>query len=150
GRPGTGPTRSYGESSVNWDIRETRYSLLAVDELVRRALQRPTRLRPPQHDLFNLPRQGEILVGDAAGRVGLELDDHPPPGDGQVGVVVGGLAQVADSVDEHQRRRPAVRVVLAADPTVLQKPVAQAALLELRRDVRVGVDLWLVAHGNGP
>src|SRR5581483_10953758 len=81
------------------------------------------------------------------GGVGLELDPDLAPGDGEVGVVPGGLGEVADGVDQHQRDRPAAGVVLAAQPAVFQVPVRQAVLGELRGDLGLGVDVRLgVGH----
>ena len=72
---------------------------------------------------------------------------HPElaPRHGEVGVVVGGLAQEADGVHRHQRLRPAVGVVLAADPAVLQVPLGEAVFDQFGRDVGVGVGA--VGHG---
>src|SRR5213596_2557237 len=47
-------------------------------ELVRRPLERAA-LRAPQHRLVDLARQLEVLVGEAASSMVLELDDDPPP-----------------------------------------------------------------------
>src|SRR5262249_56501368 len=97
--------------------------------------------------------QRKVLVGDAAGGVSLELHPELAPGDRQVGVVVGGLAEVADGVGEHQRCGPAVGVVLAAEPAVFHVPAVEAVLLELGEDFGFRVDLFLFfffAHGSSP
>ena len=101
----------------------------------------------PQHHVLDLASQGEVLVGDPAGRMGLELDPQLAPGYFQVGVVPGRLAQVADSVDGHQRHRPAVGVVLAPQPAVFQVPAGQAQLRQAGLDLGVGIDSGLIAHG---
>src|SRR5262249_17307298 len=59
-------------------------TLLPLHKLVRRPFQRPARLGPPQYDFFDLLREGEILVGDAAFGVRLELHPELAPGDGKV------------------------------------------------------------------
>src|SRR5581483_5644799 len=43
---------------------------LAIDEFVWISFKRATWLGPPEHDFFDLPCEGEVLVRDAAGRVG--------------------------------------------------------------------------------
>ena len=67
----------------------------------------------------------EVLVGDAAGVVRLELHPEFAPGHRQVGVMPGGLAQVADRVHRHERLRPAIGVVLAAEPAVFEIPAGE-------------------------
>src|SRR5829696_8663933 len=125
---------------------------LAEDELVRRPLERAVVLRAPEHRVLDLPRHREVLVGDAAGGVVAQLDPQLAPRHGEVGVVVGGLAHEADGVDDHERRRPAVGVVLAPDPVALQVPVVQAGLLELGLDLLglVGLGLRACLHGMPP
>src|ERR671919_2240828 len=116
---------------------------LASDELVRRPLERAVGLRPPQDVVLDLARQGEVLVGDAVARVRLELHPQLAPGHRQVGVMVGRLGQVADGVDEHERRRPAVGVVLAPQPPAVDVPAVEAVLLDLGLDLLFGVRLEL-------
>src|SRR5207244_12289595 len=106
------------------------------DELVRRSLEGAA-LGAPQHRLLDLSRELEVLVGNPARRVILELHDHPSPGHGEVGVMVRGFRDVADRVYEHQCGGPAVGLIGAADPTVLVPPAGE--VLQLRFDVRVGV-----------
>src|SRR5205085_428789 len=79
---------------------------IAFDKLIRIAVERPARRWFPERRLLNPPGQREIAVSDPAG--GVRLESHPDfaPGDGQVGVVPGGLGVVADQVDEHERRLP--------------------------------------------
>src|SRR5262249_8032457 len=120
---------------------------LAEDELVRRALERAVGAGPPQHGVLDLARHREVLVGDAAGRVILELDPELAPRHREVGVVVGRLADEADGVDHHQCRGPAVGVVLAPQPAVLEVPAVEAVLLDLGLDLLVAVRLLLHGHG---
>src|SRR5438876_11204575 len=99
--------------------------------LVRRSLQRRAGSRPPHHRLLDLPGQLEVPLRDAVRGVVAELDPHLPPGDLEVGVVPGGLGEVADRVHQRQGREPAVRVVLAADPPPLVPPARQLLLKAL-------------------
>src|SRR5262245_29020108 len=64
--------------------------------------------RPPQHRVLDLPGQCEVLVGDPACRVRLEFHPDLGPGHRQVRMVVGGLGQKANRLDENQGRTPAV------------------------------------------
>src|SRR5215204_5755243 len=124
---------------------------LAENELVRGPLERAVVPGPPQHRVLDLPRHREVLVGDAARGVVLQLDPQLAPGHREVGVVVGRLAHEADGVDDHERRWPPVGVVLAADPVALEVPVVEAVLLELGLDLVGLVGLGLGAcllHGN--
>src|SRR5262249_5166471 len=93
-------------------------ALLRLHKLVRRPFQRPSGLRPPEHDCLDLLGEGEIFVGDAALGVRLELHPELAPGNGEVGVVIRRLAQIADGVGEHERGGPAVGVVFAAQPAL--------------------------------
>src|SRR5829696_3031829 len=106
--------------------------------LVRRALERAAG-RPPERDLLDLPGELEVLVGDAAGRVVLELHREPAPGHRQIGVVVRGLGQVADRVHQHERGGPAVGLEYPADPPVLVVPAGQR--LQPLGDLRLVVGL---------
>src|SRR3954465_2442279 len=126
--------------------------VLGEDELVRRALERAVVGREPEHGVLDPARDGEVLVGDPAGGVVLELDPELAPGDREVGVVIGRLADVADGVHRHQRARPAVGVVLAPQPAVLEVPAREAVLGDLRLDllVAVGRFLFLCRHGRSP
>ena len=83
--------------------------------------------------------RASVLVGDAAGRVGGQLDPQLAPGDVQVGVMTGGLTQVTDQVDGHQGGGPAVGVELAADPGILVVPLAQSVLGQLAGNLVFGV-----------
>ena len=47
----------------------------ALDELLGVALEGPAGGRPPEDDVLDLAGEGEVLVGDPAGGMGLEL--HP-------------------------------------------------------------------------
>src|SRR6185503_17886997 len=70
-----------------------RSRLLAVGELVRRSFHRRAGRRTPESQLLDLLRQREVPFGDPARRVRLQLDPDLPPGDLQVGMVVGRLAE---------------------------------------------------------
>src|SRR5207247_10915319 len=67
----------------------------------------------------------------AVPRVVAGLGPRLRPGDLEVGVVPGGLGEVADRVRQRQGREPAVRVVLAADPPPLVPPARQLLLKPL-------------------
>src|SRR5262245_53827406 len=109
------------------DFRAGRFptASLSLDKLVWRSFEGAAGGGTPEDAFLDLFCQGEVLVGNASGGVGLELDPELAPGDGEIGVVPGGFAQVADGVCEHQRGGPAVGVVLAAEPAVFQIPVCQ-------------------------
>src|SRR6266478_3963774 len=113
--------------------------LLAEYELVRRALHRRALGGPPEGVRLDLLRERHVPLGDAARCVRLQLDPELPPGDLEVGMVVGRLAEEADGVDQHQRGRPAVRAVLAAQPAVLELPTGKL-LLQTNRDLLVRDD----------
>ena len=88
------------------------------------------------HDLLDLLRQLEVLVGDALGGVILQSHLDPGVGRGDVRMVPRRLGQMTDGVDHHQRTLPAVGAVLAADPAVLEIPMRQVALERARRSPR--------------
>src|SRR5437867_1924054 len=71
------------------------------------------------------PREREILVGDAPRAVCRQLDNDAPPGHREIGMVVRRLRAEADRVDEHERRRPPIGLVYAADPSVLVVPTGK-------------------------
>jgi hypothetical protein len=58
-------------------------------------------------------------------------------------MVVGRLGHVSDGVDEHQRRRPAVGVVLAPQPAALEVPAVEPELGDLGLDLLVAIGLLL-------
>src|SRR5436309_4209112 len=67
-------------------LRSLRFILLdslAEDKLVRRPFQRAAGFRTPQDCLFDLAGEGEVLVGDPARGMGLELDPKFAPRDRQ-------------------------------------------------------------------
>src|SRR5947209_6724255 len=64
--------------------------------------EQSTCLGTPEDHLLDLPRQREVLVGDPARRMRLELDPDLAPGHGQVGMMPGGFAEVANGVDQQQ------------------------------------------------
>jgi hypothetical protein len=141
-------TRAQHEDRLKAELQPPRPPASALDPLVRRAAERPARRRTPQDGLVDLLRQREVHVGDAAGGVRAQLHPHLAPGDAQIGVVPRRLAQVADQVHQHQRRRPAVGGVLAANPAVLEMPLRQPLLGQLRRHLGVGVDVRLLFLGH--
>src|SRR5262245_48984599 len=116
----------------------------SADPLLREALERSARRGEPGGEGFDLARQREVLLGDTAGAVRLELDHHLRPADAQVRVVKGGLGAVADGVDQHQRVRPARRLERAADPAFAELPLGQRS--ESVLDLVLGEDLVL-RHG---
>src|SRR5258707_145066 len=69
--------------------------------LARRAFERAVRAGSPEHHLLDLPRELEILVGDALG--GMVLEPHLDPGirGGDVRVVPRGFGEMADRIDHH-------------------------------------------------
>src|SRR4051812_25502237 len=63
----------------------------------------------------------------------------------------GRLAEIADRIDQHQRRGPAVRVVLPPEPAFFMRPEFQAMLLDLRLDLIVAINSELfLGHGIAP
>ncbi len=65
---------------------------------------------------------------------------HLDPGvrGGDVGMVPGGLGEMADGVDHHQRALPAIGLVFAPDPAVLEIPMGQL-LLEPLLDLAIAI-----------
>src|SRR4051812_3552516 len=82
-------------------------------------------LRTPEDDLLDLPSELEILVGNSPRGMILELDDDATPGDGQIGMMVGGLRQIGDGVHQHSSGGPAIGLVDSADPPILVVPTRQ-------------------------
>src|SRR6266446_3692706 len=89
---------------------------LGAHPLVRSALHHRPRAGAPEGEPLDLLGQREVPLGDPARRVGLELDPDLPPGDLEVGMVIGRLAQKADRIDQHQCGRPPVGAEFAAYP----------------------------------
>jgi len=98
-----------------------------------------SRLRFPENFTFNLDGQLEILVGDTAGGMRLQLHPKLAPGDREIGVVIRRFAEKRDRVRHHQRRPPTVGRVLAADPAVFERPGGQAQLREAGGHFGAGV-----------
>src|SRR6185312_8672142 len=112
-----------------------------------RAFQRAAGLAGlPVHDVLDLPRQFEILVGDALGGVILQPHLDPGIGCGDVGMVPRCLGEMADGVDHHQRAFPAMRAIFAADPAALVKPMRQL-VCKPRLDFVLGVCAFLDRFG---
>src|SRR5689334_11205376 len=103
----------------------------------------------PRHDVLDLLGELEVLVGHALGGVVHQPDLDPGIGGGEVGMVPGGLGEVTDGVDHHQRALPAVGLVAAPDPAILEPPVRQIAL-QAFLDLGVAVDAlgWTLCHGG--
>src|SRR5436309_1212032 len=115
-------------------------------ELIRRALERAARRRPPQRDLLDAAGWREGLVRDHTGAEGRPLDHHTPPRHSEIGMVVRRLRAVADGVDEHERRRPTIGLVDASDPAVFEVPPGQ--LSQALGDLRFVVRWLLLRHGT--
>src|SRR5579871_1625745 len=128
---------SLGRGGWGWRL------FLAVDKLVGRPLQGTARFRAPKDDFFNFSCQGKIFIRDAAGRMGFQFYPELSPGDGQVSVVIGGLAQVPDGIGEHERGRPTVGVILPPQPAVLEIPFREVALFDLGLNFLIGVNFFL-------
>src|SRR6187551_3725246 len=79
--------------------------LAGTHELVGRALERSS-ARTPEHYFLDLAGELEVLVGDTARGVVLELHPHLRPGHSEVRVMIRGFGQVADRVHQHERRGP--------------------------------------------
>src|SRR5579884_516607 len=90
--PGLVPPSSFSLPSSLW-LCASVVQLFAVNKLVGCPFERAAWLRPPEDDLLDLFGQREILVGDAASRMRLELDPNLAPGNGEVGMVIGRLTQ---------------------------------------------------------
>src|SRR5690606_32739366 len=116
--------------------------------LVGRPLERRFSSRAPEHGLLDPARELEVLIGDPARVVRLQLDPHLGPRDREVRVVVRRLGEVTDAVDEHERARPAVGLVLPADPAVLVVPAGKLRF-QLGADLLLGVRReFRACHGS--
>src|SRR5579872_6560961 len=82
----------------------------------------------PGDELLDLSGELEVLVGDPLGGVGLQLDLDPRIGSGDIRMMPGGLGEMADRVDHHQRPLPARGAEAAPDPAVFVAPVRKLAL----------------------
>src|ERR1022692_3762934 len=71
------------KAAETWSYHSPPKNSTAFDKLIRRAsFKRSILRRPPQHDLLDLLRQAEILVGDAADGMCLHFHPELAPGDG--------------------------------------------------------------------
>src|SRR5262245_22598739 len=123
----------------------------ADDELLRVAVERGVGRRFPQRDRLDASREFEILVGDAAGRMGLEFDPELPPSDGEIRMMPRLLGKIADGIDEQERNRPAAGIEFPAQPAVFELPCAKAEFGDLGGDLGFAVDVRFVfGHGNCP
>src|SRR6478752_3026737 len=101
--------------------------------------------RLPVHHVLDLLGEREILVGDALGGVVHQPDLDPGIGGGVVGMMPGGLGEMADGIDHHQRALPAVGLVFASDPAAFKIPMRQV-LLEPLLDLGIGVSSLRSCH----
>src|SRR5437773_4840964 len=123
--------------------------LLPFDKLIRISFKRAAWRRTPENVLLDLLGQGKVFIGDAPGGMSHELDPKLGVADGQVGVVVGRLADVADGIGQQQSDRPAAGGVFAPQPAVFHVPFVETQLFELGFDLIVRVDLFLFSgHGS--
>src|SRR5258708_18128778 len=100
------------------------------------------------NNVFDLPGQLEVLVRDALGGMVMEADFHPRIRGGDIRMMPGGLREMADRVDQHERPFPAVRAILSPDPAALQVPVRQVTLESLL-DLCIRVGAFLAGFGHG-
>src|SRR5215469_10676350 len=105
---GAGRPRAWG----GWSA-----AIAALHELLWIALERASSGWTPQDALLDLAREIEVLVGDATGAVCLELHADPRPRHAQVRVMIGRLCDECDGIHQHERDRPPVSLVVAANPS---------------------------------
>src|SRR5271163_706116 len=103
---------------------------------------------PPRDEVLDLARQFEVLVGDPLGAMVLQFHLDPCVGRGDIRVMPGGLSEVADRVDHHQRALPAGGAKGPSDPAVFVAPMRKLAF-EPRLDLVWLIDalFGLFAHG---
>src|ERR1700735_3248911 len=132
---------SAGRSVVVFDIGE---ALI----LVWRAFQRSAFAgRLPMDDVLYLLCQLEVLIGNSFGGVILQPDFDPGVGCGDIRMVPSGFGKMTNSVDHHERAFPAIGAIFAADPTVFEIPVRQAAFQSLLY-LFVGIGSLIVGFGH--
>src|ERR1700684_3440159 len=81
----------------------------------------------PRDEVLDLARKFEVLVGDPLGAMVLQLHLDPGVGRGDIGMMPGGLREVADRVDHHQRALPAGGAKSPSDPAVFVTPMRKLA-----------------------
>ena len=106
-------------------------AIAAPHELVRRPLERRRRGGPPQHDLLDLPRQLEVLVGDAAGAVRGQLHrdlapTSPTDPDGDTPLRPGSRSRSPASASSASRRSCMTRRI---QPSSKYQPGSSCSLL---------------------
>src|SRR5690348_13478896 len=91
--------------------------------------------RGSPRDLLDRVREVEILLGDPALVVRAQRDVHRAPAHVEVGVMVGGLGEEADTHDERDRVGERLPLERLADDVAVAGPPGQA--FEPARDLRV-------------
>src|SRR5271156_5686094 len=81
----------------------------------------------PRDEVLDLASQLEILVGDPLGAMVLQLHLDPSVGRGDIGMMPGGLREVADRVDHHECTLPAGGAKSPSDPAVFVTPMRKLA-----------------------
>src|SRR6202161_2657037 len=105
----------------------------------------------PRDEVLDLARKFEVLVGDPLGAMVLQLHLDPGVGRGDIGMMPGGLREVADRVDHHQRALPAGGAKSPSDPAVFVAPMGKL-VFEPRLDLVWFIDalFGLFAHCGSP
>src|ERR1700733_15293309 len=81
----------------------------------------------PRDEVLDLASQFEVLVGDSLRAVVLQFDLDPSVGRRDIGMMPGGLRQVADRVSTHQRALPAGGAKSPSDPPIFVAPMRNLA-----------------------
>src|SRR5579871_811807 len=125
---------------IVFQIRESKIGL-------RRALERAPSLGAPSQHLFDLARQGEILVRDALSIMRDETDLEPGVGSGDIGMMPRCFRQMSNRVYSHQRALPTVRPIFSPNPTAFQTPVRQLSRQPLHY-LRFGINTYRFSLGH--
>src|ERR1700735_2600034 len=72
--------------------------------------------RAPRDEVLDFASQLEVLIGDALGAMVLQFHLDPGVGRSNIGMMPGGLREVTDRVDHHQRAFPAGGAKSPPDP----------------------------------
>src|SRR3984885_1464727 len=101
----------------------------------------------PRDEIFDLARKFEVLVGNSFRAVVLQFDLDPRVGRGDIRMMPGGLREMADGVDHHQRAFPTRGAKGPPDPAVFVAPMRELAL-EPRLDFArlIGALFRILAH----
>jgi hypothetical protein len=102
----------------------------------------------PLHDLLDLFRQFEILIGYALRRMILQPDFDPGVGRRDIRMMPRGFRKVPDRVDHHQSALPAVGAIAPSNPAVFEVPMRQLGL-EARFDLGIRVGPFFAAFRHG-